>query len=108
MNSTRSTWFADSLPMLREGREVPGPLIADAMRALTSGAADEAEAAAFLIALRDKGETAGEISAAVAVLREKMIRLVPSAAAVLDTCGTGGDGSGTFNISTSVALVVAA
>ena len=54
-----------------------------------------------------KGETAAEIAAAVEVLRGAMIRLEPPARPVLDTCGTGGDGTGTFNISTAAALVVA-
>jgi anthranilate phosphoribosyltransferase len=104
----RSSWFAEALPALVDGREVPEAVMATAMRALTSGNVDETEAAAFLIGLRMKGETAGEISAAASVLREKMVRLDARGAAVLDTCGTGGDGCGTFNISTAVALVVAA
>jgi anthranilate phosphoribosyltransferase len=109
MSSSRSTWYAQSMPLLAAGRELPAGIMGDAIRALTSGSPDEAEASDFLIALRHKGESAGEISTAVAVLRESMIRLVPPAgSAILDTCGTGGDGSGTFNISTAVALVVAA
>jgi len=74
---------------------------------LTAGTFDEAEAAAFLVALRQKGEAASEIAAAVEVLRGSMIRLQPPVRPVLDTCGTGGDGIGTFNISTAAALVVA-
>jgi anthranilate phosphoribosyltransferase len=54
-----------------------------------------------------KGEAPGEIAAAARGLREQMIRLVPVSGPVLDTCGTGGDDSGTFNISTAAALVVA-
>jgi anthranilate phosphoribosyltransferase len=107
MSASRSSWFAEALPLLIEGQELPANRMADAMRALTSQSVDEAEAAAFLVALRMKQETAGEIAAAVRVLRDKMIKLVPTGP-VLDTCGTGGDGSGTFNISTAVALVVAA
>src|SRR5205823_191336 len=75
---------------------------------LVAGRVDEARAAAFLTALRMKGETAGEIAAAAEVLREQMVRLVPISGPVLDTCGTGGDDSGTFNISTAAALVAAA
>lgn len=70
------------------------------------GECGEAEAAAFLTALRMKGETAGEVAAAALILREHMIRWDPGRA-VLDTCGTGGDCSGTFNISTAAAFVVA-
>jgi anthranilate phosphoribosyltransferase len=78
------------------------------MQELMAGRFDEAEAAALLIALHRKGETATEIAAAASVLRQHMVRLDTGALQVLDTCGTGGDGSGTFNISTATALVVAA
>ena len=75
------------------------------MRDLVAGRVDDARGAAFLTALRMKGETADEIAAAALVLREQMVRLVPVSGPVLDTCGTGGDESGTFNISTAAALV---
>src|SRR5579864_2162294 len=78
------------------------------MSGLVKGEVPESEAAAFLIALRMKGETAAEIACAAEVLREHMICWDPGRPGVLDTCGTGGDGSGTFNISTATALVVAA
>src|SRR5439155_6232919 len=58
--------------------------------------------------LRCKGESASELASAVTVLRGAMHRLECPSRPVLDTCGTGGDGSGTFNISTATALVVAA
>lgn len=80
-----------------------GGLITD----LIAGSCAEPEAAALLIALRMKGETAAELAAAAAVLREHMIRLETGGANVLDTSGTGGDGSGTFNISTVAALIAA-
>jgi anthranilate phosphoribosyltransferase len=79
----------------------------EAVRDLVAGKVDETRAAAFLTALRFKGETAPEIAAAALVLREQMVRLVPVNGPVLDTCGTGGDDSGTFNISTAAALVAA-
>src|SRR5439155_22938279 len=63
--------------------------------------------AALLTALRMKGETAVEIAAAAVVLREHMVRLDTGRDDVLDTCGTGGDGTNTFNISTAAALVAA-
>jgi anthranilate phosphoribosyltransferase len=78
------------------------------MQALMAGQCGEAEAAALLIALRMKGETAEEVAAAAEVLREHMVRLETGRDGVLDTSGTGGDGSSTFNISTATALVVAA
>ena len=73
---------------------------------MMAGQCGEVEAAAFLTALRMKGETAGEIASAAQVLREHMVRWDPGRP-VLDTCGTGGDGAGTFNISTAAAFVVA-
>src|SRR5262245_45660707 len=77
------------------------------MDGLMRGTLCEAEAAAFLIALRMKGETAAELAAAAGVLREHMVRWDTGRSGVLDTCGTGGDDAGTFNISTATALVVA-
>lgn len=107
MGTTPSEWHVAGLPLLLERRDLPTDLVEKAIRDLTAGSFDETTAAAFLIALRMKGESAEEIAAAVGVLRESMTRLNPPVRPVLDTCGTGGDGSGTFNISTATALVVA-
>ncbi len=89
-----------------------GDLTAVEMRGLThaaiAGRLGDAETAAWLTALRMKGETAEEIAAAATVLREHMVRLDPGRDDLLDTCGTGGDGARTFNISTAAALVAAA
>ncbi len=71
-----------------------------------TGRCGDVEAAAFLIGLRMKGETVSEIAAAAQVLRNHMVRWDPGCD-VLDTCGTGGDGTSTFNISTAAAFVVA-
>ena len=101
-------WLADSLGALLARRELTIEQTRAAMTALVEGRAGDAEAAAFLIALRMKGETASEIAAAAQVLREHMIRWNAGPEPVLDTCGTGGDGAGTFNISTATAFVVAA
>ena len=107
MATNTSSWHPSGLAQLLERRDLPEAMMAAAVRDLTAGNFEDAEAAALLIALRMKGESAGEIAAAVAVLREAMARLNPPVRPVLDTCGTGGDGSGTFNISTATALVVA-
>lgn len=80
----------------------------DVMRAMMAGELTDAQIAGFLIALRCKGETVEEIAAAVGVLRE-LVRHVPvHGDHLIDTCGTGGDGANTFNISTCAAFVVAA
>ncbi|MBX9581550.1 MAG: anthranilate phosphoribosyltransferase [Gemmataceae bacterium] len=100
-------WFADLFAALLAGRDLPADRATEAVRDLVAGRVDDARAAAILTALRMKGESAGEIAAAALVLREQMVRLVPVSGPVLDTCGTGGDDSGTFNISTAAALVAA-
>jgi anthranilate phosphoribosyltransferase len=87
--------------------ELAEPQIRWIMAEMMAGRCGDTEAAAFLLALGAKGETAREIGWAAQVLREHMIRWDPGRDDILDTCGTGGDGSGTFNISTATALVVA-
>jgi anthranilate phosphoribosyltransferase len=81
-----------------------------ALAALLDGEASEATAAALLTALRIKGETADELAGAVAAVRRRMTPLDagPLAPCLLDTCGTGGDGGATINISTAAAIVTAA
>lgn len=80
----------------------------DAMRMIMGGEATPAQVASFLSCLAMKGETITEIAAASEVMRQKAIRIVPPQGRdVLDTCGTGGDRAGTFNISTTVAFVAA-
>ncbi len=101
-------WFPELFPQLLAGHSLPGGRVMEAVRDLVAGRVDDARAAAFLTALRMKGETAPEVAAAALVLREQMVRLVPVSGPVLDTCGTGGDDSGTFNISTAAALVACA
>ncbi len=74
---------------------------------MMSGAATPAQIGGFLMALRVRGETVDEITGAVEVMREKMLRVAAPADAV-DIVGTGGDGSGSYNVSTASAFVVAA
>jgi anthranilate phosphoribosyltransferase len=80
---------------------------AQAMRQIMEGNATPAQIAAFLIALRSKGETIEEITGCARVMREKATTIRAPYPNVIDTCGTGGDGSQTFNISTTAAFVVA-
>jgi len=74
---------------------------------MMSGAATPAQIGGFLMALRVRGETVEEITGAVEVMREKMLRVAAPADAI-DIVGTGGDGSGSYNVSTASAFVVAA
>ncbi|HEX3149138.1 MAG TPA: anthranilate phosphoribosyltransferase [Gemmataceae bacterium] len=108
MGAASKHWHSVGLPLLLDRRELPTDFVRAAMQDLIAGTFDEAEATALLLALRFKGETASELSAAAAVLRGAMLPLSCPTRPVLDTCGTGGDASGTFNISTVTALVVAA
>lgn len=79
-----------------------------AIEAIMQGDCSDAEIAAFLTALRMKGETVEEIVGAAAVMRAHVTRIETKREDVLDTCGTGGDALSTFNISTATALVAAA
>lgn len=79
------------------------------MDAILDGEASVAQIAAFVVALRMKGESAGEIAAAARALRKHCEPVRPKVdGPLLDTCGTGGDGLNTFNISTAAAIVAAA
>ncbi len=69
------------------------------------GNATSAQIAAFLMGMRMKGETAGEIAACAKIMREQAHSIHPKAKFLVDTCGTGGDSSNTFNISTAAAFI---
>ena len=75
------------------------------MREILSGAVDTADIIVFLTSLNDKGETVAELTAAVNVMLEYVEPIIVDKLNILDTCGTGGDKKGTFNISTITALV---
>ncbi|WP_455206225.1 anthranilate phosphoribosyltransferase [Kaarinaea lacus] len=78
------------------------------MRTIMTGEATQSQIGGFLVGLRMKGETVDEITAAAKVMRELATRVEVTGPHLLDTCGTGGDGAKTFNISTAVAFVAAA
>jgi anthranilate phosphoribosyltransferase len=80
---------------------------ASAMREIMEGVATPAQLGAFLTALRMKGETPAEVAGMATVMREKALAVVVGGPLV-DTCGTGGDGKGSFNVSTATAFVAAA
>ena len=77
------------------------------MNEIMEGIATPAQFGAFVTALRCKGETVEEIAGLARTMRSKALRVIITVP-VLDTCGTGGDGHGTFNISTTAAFVTAA
>lgn len=78
------------------------------MEEVMEGVATPAQIAAFITALRIKGETVEEVTGAARIMRQKATRIDARSSVVVDTCGTGGDGRNTFNISTTAAFVVAA
>ncbi|HEU0142205.1 MAG TPA: anthranilate phosphoribosyltransferase [Bryobacteraceae bacterium] len=93
------------------GENLPSQDAEQAMALVLSGEVSTPQIAAFLVALRMKGETAGEVLGFARAMRAKASRVnagTSNGDVLLDTCGTGGDGTGTFNISTIAAFVVAA
>ena len=97
-----------ALKKVLENRDLSSDEMHDAMRAIMTGGATPAQIGGFLVGLRCKGETIDEITAAAEIMRELAVKVDVSGDHVIDTCGTGGDASGTFNISTASAFVVAA
>lgn len=99
--------FKQILAIVADGRPLDFETAREAFAIMMAGDATPAQMAGFLMALRVRGETVEEIAAGASVLRERMVR-VNAPEGAIDTCGTGGDGAGTYNISTAAALVVAA
>ncbi len=95
----------DFIEKLISRRDLSEGEMETAFEAIMSGRAGDVQIGAFLVALRAKGETPLEIAAAARIMREKAVR-VPVDFDVVDTCGTGGDGALTINISTAVAFVL--
>lgn len=97
----------ESIAKLIDGHNLSRAESEGVMNEIMDGAATQAQMAAFLTALRAKGETVDEIAGCARVMREKAIAVKPRRADLVDTAGTGGDGAGTFNISTTAAFVIA-
>lgn len=93
--------------LLAEGQDLTKDQARAAFNTIMSGDATPSQIGGFLMALRVKGETVDEIAGAVSIMREKM-STVDAPADAMDIVGTGGDGVGTYNISTASAIVVAA
>ena len=90
-----------------EGQDLTESEAVQVMETIMSGEATPAQIGSFITALRMKGETIEEIAGCAQVMREKATRIPTRHPFVVDTCGTGGDGAHTFNISTVAAFVVA-
>jgi anthranilate phosphoribosyltransferase len=100
--------FPAILPKLTGRTELSSADMTAAMEEILQGRASDPDIEAFLTALRDKGETPGEIAAAASVMRRHAVSLSKPHPRVLDTCGTGGDAKHTLNVSTLAAFVAAA
>ncbi len=101
--------YAQTLSKLIERKDLPFSEMRELMESIMGGQLTPAQIAAVLTALRIKGETVDEIAAAAQVMRELSLKVnVKPSTHLIDTCGTGGDGAQTFNISTASAFVAAA
>ncbi len=99
--------FRELIAVIAEGAPLSFEQAREAFAIMMSGDATPAQVGAFLMGLRVRGETVEEIRAGASELRARM-RRVRAPRGAIDTCGTGGDGAGTYNISTAAALVIAA
>ncbi|MCH7689365.1 MAG: anthranilate phosphoribosyltransferase, partial [Planctomycetes bacterium] len=97
-----------ALDLILEGRDLSAEEMQAAMAVIMDGRAGEAQTAALLTALRIKGEAVAEIVGAARAMLERVTTIPTTRQGLLDTCGTGGDGLHTFNISTATAFVAAA
>ncbi len=97
----------DALAKLADRTNLSAQEAEEVMSEIMNGAAAPTQIAAYLMGLRQKGETVDEIVGSARAMRSRATRIRVGAQIVVDTCGTGGDGAHTFNISTTAALVVA-
>jgi anthranilate phosphoribosyltransferase len=98
----------DAIRRIVDGHELSEAETTAAVETILSGGAGAAEIAGFLVALRMRGETVGELVGAARVLRAHAVPIPDVPPGAIDTCGTGGDGAGTLNVSTVAGLVAAA
>lgn len=97
----------DAFEKIIAGRHLSQPEMEECFDLIMSGRVNDVQIGGFLTALRIKGETPDEIETAARVMRRHAVTVSTGCDTVVDTCGTGGDGASTFNISTAVAFVVA-
>ena len=100
--------LAAALKEIAHGRSLTAEVMSAALGEIMDGKASDVLLSGFLVGLRTKGESVDEILGAVQAMRARALPIRPDATRIMDTCGTGGDGAGTFNISTAVAFVCAA
>ncbi|HSS57621.1 MAG TPA: anthranilate phosphoribosyltransferase [Solirubrobacteraceae bacterium] len=100
--------ISETIDRLLAGEALSAGDTEEAVGLVMRGEADPAQIAGLLVALRAKGETVDELVGAARAMRSHVVPVRPSRADLVDTAGTGGDGSGTFNISTTAAIVAAA
>ncbi len=99
----------DILSRLLDGKDLSSTEMTTLIGAMMDGEVSESAAAGILIALRAKGETASEVASAARAMRQRVVEVpIEARDRAIDTCGTGGDGADTINISTAAALVAAA
>lgn len=106
-NQPAASKVVEAIARISQGESLSEEAAAQAMEEVMTGEATPAQIAAFITALRLKGETVDEITGAARIMRSAAHRIHPQVTPLVDTCGTGGDGARTFNISTASALVVA-
>ena len=99
--------FRDYLSTMIAGDNLNQSEMYQMMNIILSGEVTDAQIGAFMAALAAKGETFAELAGAAQAMRKKALRIQATASTVVDTCGTGGDGTHSFNISTTTAFVVA-
>ena len=97
----------DALPIARAGNDLNATQMEVVMRAIMAGEVAPELLEELLLAWRDKGESVSEIVGATRAMRAASVHIEVSGGTILDTCGTGGDGLGVFNVSTAVSIVAA-
>ncbi len=97
-----------ALQLVESGQNLPMAMVSETFGRIMEGGCDEEQVARLLLALHRKGETVEELAGAAVALRRQMTPIRSNRGDAIDTCGTGGDRSETFNISTAAALVAAA
>ena len=99
--------FRENLSKIIKGQDLSGSEMFQMILDIFSGNITDAQIGAFMAALSAKGETFEELAGAARAMRKKAVKIQVSSPVIVDTCGTGGDGLNTFNISTTTAFVVA-